>query len=122
MKFKIFTYGTLLRNCGNDHLLVGSKLLEANAITPPTLTMLNLGSFPGIVEDGTTAVKGELYEVDEDTLARLDRLEGHPGFYERKPIAITTAEGEVAAEAYFLPKSYLQRCKVIESGSWREGS
>jgi gamma-glutamylcyclotransferase (GGCT)/AIG2-like uncharacterized protein YtfP len=48
-------------------------------------------------------VKGELYMVDEPTLARLDRLEGHPQFYSREEIRISAGAGaECMAWAYFI--------------------
>ena len=118
---KVFVYGSLMKGCGNDHLLKGSTLLAAEAITLPIFTMLHLGGFPGIVEDGHTQVIGELYEVDDDTLTRLDRLEGHPDFYKRKPIAVRSVAGPDDAEAYFLPKVYARSCETIPSGNWRTG-
>ncbi len=62
--------------------------------------MVSLGAYPGIIAGGSTAIVGEVYEVDEATLAELDRLEGHPEFYRRTEIAL--ADG-ARVEAYVLP-------------------
>ena len=88
--------------------------------------MLDLGAFPAVV-GGNTKIVGELYEVDKATLASLDRLEGHPSFYERQQICVVTphprgGEAEGAAWCYFLSKDsqahYEKLCPVIEEGIW----
>lgn len=124
---RVFIYGTLLQGYGNNRLLTESRFLGP-AITESRFTMLGLGGFPGIVADGETSIRGELYEVDDATLRNLDRLEGHPSFYERTPLLVLPDEVDDAAqigewqpaEAYVLPKEWLARnSRVIESGSWR---
>ena len=122
MTHRVFVYGTLLSGCHNNRLLNTAKLLEERVKTPGNLTMINLGGYPGIIEGGNTVVKGELYAVDDATLERLDRLEGHPQYYQRKPIIVETEDELITynAEAYFLPNLYLQRYKTIEGGSWKE--
>lgn len=122
MTHRVFVYGTLLSGCHNNRLLNTAKLLEERVKTPGNLTMINLGGYPGIIEGGNTVVKGELYAVDDATLERLDRLEGHPQYYQRKPIIVGTEDELITynAEAYFLPNLYLQRYKTIEGGSWKD--
>lgn len=118
---KVFVYGTLLRGHGNHRLLERARFL-GNAVTATAnWTMLHLGGFPGIVHSGSTRITGELYEVDDATLARLDQLEGHPNFYERVPIGVGLEDGSnVKAEGYVLPTSWLQnkRGHVIPDGIW----
>jgi gamma-glutamylcyclotransferase (GGCT)/AIG2-like uncharacterized protein YtfP len=46
--------------------------------------------------DGGTAVRGELWWVDDDLLARLDDYEGEE--YERRPVELDSG---LAAQAYF---------------------
>ena len=57
-----------------------------------------------------------MYEVDEATLAALDRLEGHPRFYRRTRIAL---EDGAAVETYLLPPEQVEGRPVIASGNWR---
>lgn len=46
----------------------------------------------------------EVYRVDDDTLSRIDGLEGHPDWYERKKIRIKLDKGgEVSAWVYMIP-------------------
>ena len=114
----IFVYGTLKRGHGNHHLLETATFLGV-AVTAPEFTMLRLGGFPGIVRSGETEIKGELYEVDDATLRRLDRLEGHPSFYERQSLTVTMTDGSVLeVESYILPTSWLDSRQVIPTGVW----
>jgi gamma-glutamylcyclotransferase (GGCT)/AIG2-like uncharacterized protein YtfP len=47
-------------------------------------------------------VVGEVYKVDENTLASIDMLEGHPRWYFRFPTEIVMKDGKViTAWAYF---------------------
>lgn len=119
---KIFVYGTLLSGHGNHRLLEGRGTMIGTAISEAKFTMLHLGGFPGIVQKGETAILGEVYEVDHETLRDLDGLEGHPHFYKRTPITVEMRDAKVPVEAYVLPDSWLSRSNtsVIESGNWRE--
>lgn len=69
-----------------------------------------------MVRGGAGAVVGEVHEVDDATLATLDRLEGHPRFCTRTRIALE--EGTVV-EAYLLSPEKVAGRPVILSGDWR---
>ncbi|MBZ0273671.1 gamma-glutamylcyclotransferase [bacterium] len=94
----LFVYGTLKRGQRNHHLMREARFL-GEAVTAPQYTLLDLGSFPGMIPSGNTAVHGELYEVGPELMARLDRHEGVPRFYVRVPILL--CEGN-SAESYIL--------------------
>jgi gamma-glutamylcyclotransferase (GGCT)/AIG2-like uncharacterized protein YtfP len=88
-KHKVAVYGSLLSGFGNHtYFLEGdaTKLSETKTASDEYV-MVSLGGFPGVI-DCTSEAKGkilvEIYEVDSETLRRLDGLEGHPNFYERK--------------------------------------
>ncbi len=112
---RCFVYGTLLSSEPNHHVLRGSRCLGP-ARTPPRFTLVNLGAFPGMLAEGSTTVVGEVYEVDDDVLAALDRLEGHPRFYVRAPIVLA---GWLRAETYFFPTVRAMGQSAITSGDWR---
>ena len=117
-----FVYGSLLSGgngskegaLGNHRVLAGAKFLGEH-ITEPAFKMLNLGSFPGVVEDGATKILGEVYEITDYIFERLDRLEGYPSFYGRKKI--DTEFGK--AWIYLLPDSGYLNHTVVEDGNWR---
>ena len=111
-----FVYGSLLRGEANHRLLQRARFVRA-ARTSPVFTMVDLGAFPGILAGGTTAIAGEVYEVDEDTLRALDRLEGHPTFYRRHEVEL---DDRSFASAYLLPAPRLRSFPAVTSGSWLE--
>ena len=113
----VFVYGTLKRGQHNHRLLAGRARYVATVQTAPAFTMRSLGGFPGVVRGGSTAISGEIYMVDDATLEDLDRLEGHPDFYERQKIQI----GSVIVQAYILPEDFFdgrEHRPVIQSGVW----
>lgn len=113
---RVFVYGTLLRGERYHDLLSGARLV-AEARTPPGFRLVDLGEYPALVRGGHGSVVGEVYEVDDATLAALDRLEDHPRLYRRTPIVLA-GEG-AAAEAYLLDAERAAGLPVIASGSWR---
>lgn len=112
---RVFVYGTLLAGEGN-HRLLATATLVGEARTEPVFELRDLGPFPGLVSGGAHAVAGEVYEVDEATLAALDRLEGHPRFYRRTRIAL---DDGAAVETYLLAPEQVEGRPVIASGNWR---
>lgn len=117
----VFVYGTLKKGFGNHRLLAKAKFIAPAFIINGK--MIDLGAFPAVME-GDMDIEGEIYAVDENTLASLDRLEGHPTFYERKQIEAYLDDERMPAEAwcYFLSKDsqahYEKLCPVIEEGIW----
>lgn len=127
---KVFVYGTLLEGCGNDILLKDSiKLCDAE--TTPDFTMYSLCGFPGVLLDGETVIKGEVYEVTEDVEESLDSLEGasrkfpEAGLYRREFInlpAENCSDGEAKENVliYIINNRYFSDDSLIESGDWRK--
>ncbi len=88
MTHRVFVYGTLKRGHLNHPLLAGSEFLGAG-VTLPTYKMVAT-SFPAIMPDASgKPVAGELYDVDDATLARLDQLEREGRSYDRVTIDAT---------------------------------
>lgn len=115
--YKVAVYGTLRKGNGNNVLLSDSKFL-GEGFTLPKFEMFSLGAFPGIT-GGSTSIKVEVYEVDSETLSRLDRLEGYRGigennFYDRE--IISTPYGN--AMTYTLRDDGYNEYPRIESGDW----
>ena len=89
----VFVYGTLRRGQSNHHLLAGGRWGGEQLL--PGARLHNLGPFPmAIVTPDTAAdaVQGELWWVDAATLEQLDRLEGHPRLYERRPLTLASGQ------------------------------
>lgn len=95
---KVFVYGTLKKGYGNHRLLEKSKFL-GTAYTHSEFSLYN-GGFPYATDGGKNEIKGELYEVDDNTLQNLDWLEGYPSHYNR-------IETQVADEYDGLDKAWI---------------
>jgi gamma-glutamylaminecyclotransferase len=111
----VFTYGTLLRGESNHDLLLRARFV-AEARTEPCFELFDLGPFPAMSTGGETAVVGEIYAVDDATLARLDHLEGHPRLYQRTQIRL---EGGQEVQTYLMERFRMRGRARIRSGDWR---
>jgi len=112
---RVFVYGTLLRGEKNHHVLRSSPCLGVGR-TEPAYTLVSLGSIPAMTRGGTTSVTGEIFEVTDEVLADLDRLEGHPDWYKRTTVRLTDGS---FVEAYLMAPSAVEGKPVIASGDWR---
>lgn len=110
-----FCYGTLKKGERNERMLSEQKFIGP-AKTLPKYKLYNLGGYPGLkpCEDGMV-VHGELYDIDEKCVERLDRYEGHPSLFKRDEIQIEGAAGKVVA--YFYQHGVDKR-NCVES--WKE--
>ena len=117
----IFVYGTLKEGFGNHAwYLKGKSKKIGSCKTSPHHSMISLGGFPGVIYgEGHTAIKGEVYEIDEETSAAIDGLEGYPTFYNKTKVYTNWG----LADMYILSKKFLSRLhetdrKTIDSGEW----
>ena len=89
---RVFVYGSLKRGFYNNTLLYQSRFIGERITQDETWIMRSLGGFPGVVRKlhgGMSAsIFGDLYEVDDMTLARLDRLENNGHFYSRELVKL----------------------------------
>jgi gamma-glutamylcyclotransferase (GGCT)/AIG2-like uncharacterized protein YtfP len=120
---KVFVYGSLLSGMGNHGLLSTSKKI-GDTRSPRNFNMIDLGYYPGVMQDSHSdgVVLGEVYEIDDITLARLNRLEGYietdpkRGLYDR--IEIDTEFGK--AFIYIYNDRYgREGSNKVENGDWR---
>lgn len=106
MKQLFFVYGTLKRGFGNNRLMEGSKFISEGTTVEKYLFYKRGIPFVSKVDNNpnTVNVNGELYEVDENQIPAIDRLEGHPNWYRRELIDIKTPDNQtVQAWIYFMP-------------------
>lgn len=85
----VFVYGTLRRSHGNHQLLESAHYYGVGT-TLHNYSMYITGGYPYVA--GTEArypIVGELYGIDDETLEKLDKMEGHPHYYTRKKIPVT---------------------------------
>ena len=112
---KVFVYGTLKSGFGNHRLMEGrSTFITKDKIKGK---MVSLGGFPGVVPDDDRSVVGEVYEVTDECLKALDRLEGHPSFYKRTPVV---TDNGLEVDTYIYQGETKHR-PLVETGDWPRG-
>lgn len=116
---RVFVYGTLLSGCYNHGCLRDQQFLGAASIRG--FALYNLGSYPGIIPATEEAVQGEVYEVDEETLARLDRLEGNGWLYNRRSAEAVVDGKSLDAEVYVWNGAVNPEDKIaVSSQPWND--
>jgi gamma-glutamylaminecyclotransferase len=114
MNTRLLVYGSLRRGERANRFLADATFVGV-ARTAPGCMLYDLGAFPGLVHGGEGAVLGELYDVDDDLLARLDRYEGTPNFYRRELVEL---EDGSSAQTYTLRLEQVRGCPVVGGGDW----
>lgn len=101
MKDRVFVYGTLKKGKPNHHVIAKPwTTFVGKAVTVGHYRMWCIGfplvvSLPKGTDIFTGPVTGEVYEVDEQVMAALDRLENNGRMYRRHQIDVTLANGTV---------------------------
>jgi gamma-glutamylcyclotransferase (GGCT)/AIG2-like uncharacterized protein YtfP len=106
----IFVYGTLRRGESNHAQLRGARFV-GTARTEQRYELVHVSGYPALLEDGSVGVSGELYEVDDALLRRLDEFEEVPEMYQRKWVSLT---GNQHAQAYTM-----RRMQAGDVGAFR---
>ena len=112
----VFVYGSLKKGFNNHPLLERSECVGRGLVHDAQL--YSLGSFPALVI-GEGSVEGEVYEADEETMKRLDMLEGHPHFYQRQTFLIDMhgMHGQLPCHVYVF-QGDVSRREHIPMGEW----
>lgn len=107
---KLFVYGTLKRGFSrNAHLRAQQFMGEAR--TTAIYRLVDCGSYPGLVPaspalvDGRS-IEGEVWQVDADCLAKLDKVEAvDEGLYRRERVELEAPFDATTVETYFYNRS-----------------
>jgi gamma-glutamylcyclotransferase (GGCT)/AIG2-like uncharacterized protein YtfP len=111
---RVFVYGTLQRTGGNHGFLVGQRFLGTGR-TVPGYALYSLGDYPGMVPDPTDrdGVTGEIWEVDDVCLRRLDELEGVAvGLYRRVTLTLAPPHDGTPVTAFLYGRSVAGRTRL----------
>lgn len=120
-KHLVAVYGSLLSGLGNHRVIQGENTEFLGEFTSePVYSLYSLGGFPGLKENGSTAVKMEVYSVDDDVALDIDCLEGYQEgrpatFYDKK--SIETPWGTASVYIYV---DDISEDRLVESGDWKE--
>jgi gamma-glutamylcyclotransferase (GGCT)/AIG2-like uncharacterized protein YtfP len=114
----LFVYGTLLTGEASHELLSeGGARLVGEARTVAKFSLVDLGTYPGMIKGGDVAIVGEVWSVEIPTLAKIDVHEGHPVLFKRQPVDL---EDGTSADAYLLDLDQTRGRRRIRGGSWKE--
>jgi len=117
-KYLVAVYGSLRSGMSNHHYHLSDSEYKGTFSTEPEYTLHSLTYYPGLKLNGNHSVVMEVYEVDENTLNNLNRLEGYypnekATFYDR--IEINTPWGKAFTYIYV---NKLSEDSIVESGDW----
>lgn len=119
----VAVYGSLRQGL-NNHRLLNKAPLRTEVVSIP-YQMISLGAYPALIKsEENHNITIEVYSVDDDTLKRLNRLEGFyeedsdENFYNRKTIQTHLGDAYV----YVIDRGYssFRQTNVVENGDWFE--
>ncbi len=112
----IFVYGSLKKGFSKHELMEGSQLI-CKTRTREKFAMVDLYHFPGVAREQVSPIYGEVYEIDDVLLDKLDNYEGD--WYCREQVEV---EAGFTAWMYFLKDipGNGKKYGMINEGFWTE--
>jgi len=118
----VFVYGTLKSGHQLNRVLADSIFVGEGVLDSTDYGLFHLGAFPAVMAVGyprSYTIRGEVYQVDNITLMRLDQIEGVPILYERLVETIKLNSGEnVQANVYVMRGGSEPHSPEITTGEW----
>ncbi|WP_163247553.1 gamma-glutamylcyclotransferase family protein [Bacillus tropicus] len=119
----VFVYGTLRKEQTNAHYMQGAICIADKAWTYGKLFDTN-ERYPAMTYSSEEKVYGEVYEVNDEILHKLDELEEYTGnaetdLYDRITQTVYATDREIEAYVY-IAQDKKMILKVIDSGDWVE--
>jgi gamma-glutamylcyclotransferase (GGCT)/AIG2-like uncharacterized protein YtfP len=112
----VFVYGTLMSGLYNHSHMKGMKLIGAGK-TKNKYGLHIMISIPFMHDDEDLyQIEGEVYEVDEKQLEKLDKIESEGRWYHRKKTVVVVGDTDYECFAYFCN----QKSAKIPHGSYRK--
>ncbi len=117
----VFCYGTLRLGESNHSVIKGAALKESFCWTKGQLYDTQDG-YPALVQNEEHNVYGEVYEVDDQLLERINILEGYQegrdhNLYDRVMQEIESAQWSFEAITYIM-RNREERFIEIQGGDW----
>jgi gamma-glutamylcyclotransferase (GGCT)/AIG2-like uncharacterized protein YtfP len=118
-KHLVFVYGTLRR--GGEGAM-SDRFPASKFIAGATVSgsLYDLGAYPGLLlDESNSPVVGEVYEVGDETLSRLDEFEASSN-YVRKQVEISLGARRETGWTYEPDPEFYTLSALIASGDWIE--
>jgi len=118
-KHLVFVYGSLRRG-GAGAMAIRFPSASFVGAASVSGRLFDLGAYPGLqVDESSARVLGEVYEVDDETLKKLDEFEAASD-YLRRPVAIYLGSKRSIGWTYEPNPEFYSLRKLISSGDWIE--
>ena len=114
---RLFVYGTLKGGFGLNPILGDERKFIGHGRLIG-YWMFHLGRYPSIVKanDDMWAIHGEVYDITDENLKRVDQAEGHPSFYQRTKVEVPHfGECQTYVQS---PEVLFEGKAFIPSGRW----
>jgi gamma-glutamylcyclotransferase (GGCT)/AIG2-like uncharacterized protein YtfP len=118
-KHLIFVYGSLRRGCAGAMSIrfPGSKFIAEATVSG---SLYDLGAYPGLLlNESSSSVTGEVYEVDDELLNKLDEFEASTN-YCRRQVEISLGTDRKVGWTYEPDPEFYSLRTLIPSGDWIE--
>jgi gamma-glutamylcyclotransferase (GGCT)/AIG2-like uncharacterized protein YtfP len=118
-KHLVFVYGTLRRG---DARAMSIRFPDSKFIADAKVSgsLYDLGAYPGLLlNESDSLVVGEVYEVDDEILKRLDDFEASSN-YRRKQFEISLGASRKLCWTYEPEPEFYSLRTLITSGDWIE--
>lgn len=113
----VFVYGSLMKGYWNNKLLENSIYTGMAKLVD--YEMYHVSGFPGIIRKCGDYIIGEVYEIDEETLKRLDELEDEGRMYIRQPEAIILENQEEIKAFVYVWNNKVDHYDKVEEKPWK---
>ena len=113
----LFVHGRLRPGCGGPGPVSDAPFL-GSAQTAQEYSLCIIKARPFVIKREASAIKGEVYSVDDPVLKLVDRLEGHPHVTRRELVPVRLEDGNtIDAWLYFYVQP-LHDYTLVESGDF----
>jgi gamma-glutamylcyclotransferase (GGCT)/AIG2-like uncharacterized protein YtfP len=119
-KHKIAVYGTLRKGQGNNKYCLSNSKYLGTTNTEKSFKMYSSGGFP-IVTKGERDIEIDVYEVADEDLNKVYRLEGYTGVRDSEKNWYNTIDVKTkfgVAEMFIMNENSVVSLSEIESGNW----
>jgi gamma-glutamylcyclotransferase (GGCT)/AIG2-like uncharacterized protein YtfP len=118
-KHLIFVYGSLRRGCAGAMSIrfPDSKFIAEAKVSG---SLYDLGAYPGLLlNESNSPVTGEVYEIDDELLMKLDEFEASTN-YCRRQVEISLGTDKKVCWTYEPDPEFYSLRTLIPSGDWIE--
>ena len=101
-KYKLFVYGTLRKGCHNHYFMRDAKFIS-NGYTEERMCLVAHIDYRvplTWLDSHGTQLKGELYEIDEQSLAPIHGMEINSGYHAKKMVIVEETGKHTIALVY----------------------